>query len=90
MRGTTLFGTSETVVPGLATSIPDNPVQVSPDAIERRGHHSSIAQGFGEQFWTLFKNNLSDPERLLGMSLFDPLREALTEVGLINELWEMH
>jgi hypothetical protein len=78
----------EPAAPRRATSVSDNPVQVSPYAIERLGHHPGVAQCFRQQVRPLFENNLGDRERLIRVPLFYPLRE--TFLGLVGELWEMH
>jgi len=79
-----------TIVPRAATSIPYNSVQLNPYTIERLGHHLCVVQCFGQQFRPPLKDVLGDCERLIRMPLFDPLRETLPEIGLINELWEMY
>ena len=70
-------------------SIPDDPVQMRPHAVERLGNDLRVTQCLVEQFRARPQNHLRDFECLGGVAFLDLLREALLEIRLVLEMREM-
>ena len=74
----------------VASSNPDDPVQMRPYSVERLGYGPRVAQCLLKQFRARAEDGLGHLKRLGRVAFLHLLRETLLEIGLVSEMREMH